>query len=345
MKANNSWACKACSIDTAGLDIVPVAPVETQQVQATTASLPPADYLVVTWTEAETDAMGKVLGGGKYQFFEMNKTGNNFVPLRVDTTVLPLPGPKELTAKQVQCHGFYFSTKVNGKSVICLKSNFHPKNEPLTGAIGDPMQNFFKWLIANNNFKYILTTGTSGGIWPNMDVGDVVVCNSARYDPNEQALIIAGKPKTIFTSNVTDLAGQLTGGKNQFDIMSANLNTYAQCAVKTMAAKRNAANGSVPHIFYAPLSSKKPNTVISDVSFDNERVNIDNNNYISLGATFDNNDAFVAEVCESVGYHNWVSIRNISDLPGAGSDSTYDQYQDCSSMIGGLAVYAFITGH
>jgi nucleoside phosphorylase len=344
--ASEKLACKPCTVNITGLNILPAQPVQTNKVQATTLTLPPADYLVVTWTEAETSSMAKVLGGGQYFFSAMTESGNNFIPLCIDTTTLPLPvGVGELSASDVQCHAFYFTTKVGGKSIICLKSNFHPKKEFTAGKFGVPMQNFFKWLVANNNFKFILTTGTSGGIWPNMDVGDVAVCNTARYDPNEVQLINTGKPKTIFTSAVGNLPGTLTGGKNQFDILTANINAYASCAISTMAAQRKPANGSIPKIFYQPLSGTGPNTVISDINFDMEKTNVDNNNYKTMGAVFDNNDAFVAEACENAGYHNWVSIRNISDLPGVGSDATYDKYQDCSSIIGALAACAFIVGH
>ncbi|MBS1523819.1 MAG: hypothetical protein JST50_22635 [Bacteroidetes bacterium] len=339
----NTWACKTCTVDTTGLDIVPVAPVQTEKVQDTTAVLPPADYLVITWTEAETDALAKVLSRGQYKFYGLTPAENNFVPLRIDITKLPLPNHLELTAHDVQCHAFYFVTKVNGKSVICLKSNFHPKKEKSGNKYGGPLHDFIGWLVKNNNFKYIMTTGTSGCIWSSLDLGDVIVCNSARYDPNEQALKDAGKPTAVFTSGV-GLAGTLTGGKSQFDIMSGNLSVYAQCAITKMKPERKPANGA-PRIYYKPSAAGEPNTVISDIAFTAERDNIDNKNYASMGATFDNNDAFVAEACKSAGYTNWVSIRNISDVPGAGSDSTYDKYQDCSSIIGGLAIYAFIAGH
>jgi nucleoside phosphorylase len=325
---------------------VPTPPIETKQVQATTHQLPLADYLVVTWTEAETDAMARVLGAGQYFCHELNTNGNNFTPLLLDTATLPLPNAKELEPSEVQCHAFYFTTKVGGKTVICLKSNFHPKWETVKGQLGVPMQNFFEWLVTQNNFKFLISSGTSGGIWPNMDVGDVVVCNSARYDPNDKTMLVAGKTKAVFQSGVTDLIGTLTGGSNQYDLIAANLNVYAADTItKLDQVRQTAINGKIPHIFYQPLNATSPNTVISDISFDMEETNVKQNNYIAYGAAFDNNDAFVAEACKNAKYNTWLSVRNISDLPGDGSNSTYNKYQDCSSVIGALTVYAFIMGH
>jgi uridine phosphorylase len=58
---------------------------------------------------------------------------------------------------------------------------------------------FFERIIgsgANPAFKYAITSGTAGGIWQSLDVGDVVVTNKSRYGltmPQEkQALIFTG---------------------------------------------------------------------------------------------------------------------------------------------------------
>ena len=340
---HNSWACKDCSVDTATLNISPNAPVNANGVQTSTATLPAADYLVITWTEAETDSMARTLGCGQYRFFGLTATNNNFVPLIIDAGKVPMPSSSELNANDVQCQAFYFVTKVNGKTVICLKTNLHPKLETSNGKIGEAAEKFVMWLIKNNSFKYVITSGTSGCIWSNLDLGDVVISNSARFDPNEAALINAGKPTTVFQSGIIDIAGAISGGKNQFELLTDNLSTYARCAISKMSAERKASSG-MPKIYYQP-NSGQPTIVITDVSFSDEKNNIVNKNYAAFGATFDNNDAFVAEACAAAQYNSWVSIRNVSDLPGAGSDSTYDKYQDCSAIIGALAVYAFIVGH
>ena len=66
--------------------------------------------------------------------------------------------------------------------------------------------------------------------------------------------------------------------------------------------------------------------------------------YRTLGGTLDENDAYVAEALEAVGFSNWASIRNVSDLPGA-LDDQYDQFGTCSSIYGAYALWAFVMGH
>jgi nucleoside phosphorylase len=262
-------------------------------------------------------------------------------------STLPLPAGKELAPSDVQCDGFYFPATVGGKSVICLKSNFHPKYELVAGHYGQAMEKFFAWLIKNNHFKYIISCGTSGGIWQVLDVGDVVVCSGVRFDPNDSKLIKSGDPATPFVSGVSDMAGSLTDGQNQFDIMTASLATYAREIIDTIDNVRVLGKGKAPKIYYGPLGSTQPNYNISDLSETDEKIDIVNKQYDTLGATFDNNDAFVAQACSAAKFDNWVSIRNISDMqtdPASVGD-TYTRYQYCTTVIGVLAAYAFIVGH
>jgi hypothetical protein len=67
--------------------------------------------------------------------------------------------------------------------------------------------------------------------------------------------------------------------------------------------------------------------------------------YRAMGATLDENDAYVAEACEAIGFQNWVSIRNVSDLPCSTNKNQYDTYGFCSSINGAYAVWAFVMGH
>jgi hypothetical protein len=68
--------------------------------------------------------------------------------------------------------------------------------------------------------------------------------------------------------------------------------------------------------------------------------------YRTLGATLDENDAYVASALKAVSFTNWVSIRNVSDLPcAASSDDQYDRFGYCSSICGAYASWAFIMGH
>ena len=103
--------CQNCAVTTAGLKIT----AGTPDIQVK-AELPKADFLVITWTEAETGALAKLLGEGKFSFKTL--TENNFTPLKVNGIALPA---------DCSCHGSFFQTAVNGKTVVCFKCNYHPK--------------------------------------------------------------------------------------------------------------------------------------------------------------------------------------------------------------------------
>jgi len=54
----------------------------------------------------------------------------------------------------------------------------------------------------------------------------------------------------------------------------------------------------------------------------------------------------VSAALKAVGFTEWISIRNVSDLPCApSSDDQYDRFQLCSSISGAYAVWAFLMGH
>jgi hypothetical protein len=79
------------------------------------AAPPAGDFLAVTWTAQETAALAKVFGAGKYSFTSGSDT--NFTPLVLKGLSFP---------PDSHAHAYFFKATVNGNSVICLKSEFHP---------------------------------------------------------------------------------------------------------------------------------------------------------------------------------------------------------------------------
>src|ERR1700722_15914325 len=76
--AMSSVPCKACQLTAVDLKITNPTPNKNA---APVPALPKADFLVVTWTEAETDAMALVLGTDVYSF--EGEDSNNFNPLLI----------------------------------------------------------------------------------------------------------------------------------------------------------------------------------------------------------------------------------------------------------------------
>src|SRR5580658_7312456 len=138
--------CANCNPDTSGLQVALGKDYGTNA-----GSLPTADFLVITWVDHETEALAQVLGGGKWYFNSIN--GNNFTKLIVNG--LPVP-------EGMDCQGYFVEVTVNGKSVICFSSNFHPKLSPTEAA---QTAAFFKAVAMNGsnaNYGCIITSGTAG---------------------------------------------------------------------------------------------------------------------------------------------------------------------------------------
>jgi hypothetical protein len=317
-------ACKTCKATTAvNLELNAAAPST-----AKVAALPAAEFLMVTWTAAETNAMATVFGQGKYHFG--GGDDNNFTPLL-------LPGLEPPADEQYHAH--FFQVKVNGKSLICLKSELHPKLQTAATTT------FFEKIIGTGaapKFKYAITSGTSGGIWKSLDVGDVVVTNKARYGltmPQEkQALLFTGLAGVTGTNPPA-------GSANWYDYVNQKILAADACVNTGLAEAggRSAASGK-PTIYYKSSGANLTDVVTNSRISDDEYGRIDF--YRTVGATLDENDAYVAEAFKAVGFANWVSIRNISDLPSpVNNDAQYDTYGYCSSLNGAYAAWAFVMGH
>ena len=295
---------------------------------STVSALPKADFLVVTWTAAETQAMALVFGKNVYSF--AGEDSNNFTPLLISGLHAPV---------DERFHGYFFQASVNGKTVVCLKSEFHPKLQPQETTI------FFEKLAgpqANRNFNYVVTSGTSGGIWATLDVGDVVVTNSARF-----GMTMPVEQQALRFTGVSDVVGgnPPVGFSNWYDYANAQILKNDSCVNAGILATggRNAASAK-PAIYYQASGTNLTDVVTNSRISDNEcgRINI----YRTLGATLDENDAYVAASLKAVDFLNWVSIRNVSDLPCApSSDDQYDAFGLCSSINGAYAVWAFVMGH
>jgi nucleoside phosphorylase len=313
--------CKTCPATTVDLKLTVSAPI-TSPVSAP----PTGDFLAVTWTDAETAALATVFGKGQYSFKSATQT--NFTPLILKS--LPLPPDSK-------AHAYFFKAEVNSKSVVCLKSEFHPKFDTASCTL------LFQDLIgpaSSRNIQTLVTSGTAGGIWANIDVGDVIVTNKARYGltfpPEKQQLA----PYTGL-ANITG-SNPPAGYATWFDYATKEIiqqDTCIQSGLRTSGG-RNAASGK-PAIYYKPNGSDPTDVVTNSRMTNDELTKIAT--YRTLGATLDENDAYVADACGAVGFQNWISIRNVSDLPGHAEQ--YETFGLCSSLNGAYGIWAFIMGH
>jgi hypothetical protein len=154
----------------------------------------------------------------------------------------------------------------------------------------------------------------------------------------QQALRFTGMSEILGTNSPA-------GFSTWYDYVSAKILATDSCLNSGLSAVGGRARSSgKPLIYY-----QAPNGSLTDV-VTNSRISDDECGRISiyrtLGATLDENDAYVASALKAVGFNNWVSIRNVSDLPCAeSSDDQYDRFGQCSSICGAYAIWAFIMGH
>jgi kumamolisin len=314
--------CTSCQATTAVDLKLTVSPPK----NAVVSSLPAADFIAITWTQPETEAAAQVFGKGQYKF--LGADNNNFTPLF-------FPGLTKPEGEQY--HGHFMQVTVNGKTLICLKSEFHPKVQPSETTL------FFERLVGSSskpNFRCLITSGTSGGIWSSLDLGDVVVTNSARF-----GLTMTVEQRAISFTGLSDILGTNApaGFATWYDYVNANILATDSCLNSGLSAPGGRAASGKPSIYY-----KAPGGGLTDV-VTNSRITDDEcgriSTYRTLGATLDENDAYVASALKAVGFQNWVSIRNVSDLPcAASSDDQYDRFGQCSSICGAYAIWAFIMG-
>jgi hypothetical protein len=140
---------------------------------APTAPLPQFDYLVVTWTMEEAKCLADTLTPGIPA-----KTAWYPYTHRFESEYVPLIRPAAPSVRDSHRLGSYFPTRIAGKRVLCFKSELHfSQDGPKM-----PIAKLWKQLIAEVQPKLVITTGTAGGIGAGIELGDVVVAPSVRFD-------------------------------------------------------------------------------------------------------------------------------------------------------------------
>lgn len=145
------------------------------------------DVLVITWTVAELEALADIFTPGypRNKWYPYAHRYDEYVPKIRERA--PAIGAGRL--------GSYFPTNINGKRVLCFKSELHLNQDgirldgedPVTGARTTlPVYDLILQLIRESGAKYVFTTGTSGGIFADHDLGDVVVTRGAKFRCNDE---------------------------------------------------------------------------------------------------------------------------------------------------------------
>jgi hypothetical protein len=144
--------------------------------------LPHADYLVVTWTVAEHDALAAVLtpGVSRNRWYRYAR--------EFESRYLPKirNGAPSRAARRL---GSYYLSTIGKASVLCFKSELHLNQDGIRHQPGGttlPVKDLFKQLIAEVKPKLVITVGTAGGVFPEHDLGDVMITRTAKFRCNSE---------------------------------------------------------------------------------------------------------------------------------------------------------------
>jgi nucleoside phosphorylase len=140
-------------------------------------SLPQADVIAMMDTAAEWEAMADVLTPGH--------PGTTWYPYAKNFAqdFKPLIGPSGPSLESNRL-GSYFLTQINGLRVLVYKTELHMHEDAKKlpdGSYSLPIKNMFQQMIADAGPRVFLTTGTSGGVYCSMSLGDVAVSRAAMF--------------------------------------------------------------------------------------------------------------------------------------------------------------------
>lgn len=139
--------------------------------------LPAADVVVITWTVDENNALADVLTPG-YGRAAWHRYAKEFA-----TKYEPFirGGAPALAAQRM---GSYMPTMIGDLSVLCMKSELHLNQDGKRTADGMatlPVKDFFDQIIDEVNPKVFLTVGTSGSVFEQFGLGDVVISRAGKF--------------------------------------------------------------------------------------------------------------------------------------------------------------------
>jgi hypothetical protein len=139
--------------------------------------LPEADYLVITWTVAELEALAAVLTPG------VSRDAWYRYARGFEESYLSQIRPRA-PARAARRLGSYYLTRIGTARVLCFKSELHLNQDGImqpSGFATLPVKDLFKQLIREVKPKLVITVGTAGATYPEHHLGDVFVTRAATF--------------------------------------------------------------------------------------------------------------------------------------------------------------------
>lgn len=267
--------------------------------------LPESQYLVVTWTVAESQALADVLtpGQANSSWYNYDRLFDSHYKSNIKH------GAPSLSKNRL---GIFFPILIGDKRVLCFKSELHMS----TDGSKLPLLDLWKQIIQEVKPKLVITTGTAGGIGPDINVGDVLIARKARFDCN----------RTF---------SHAPFNRQQYSNRSLVPITYLKYAVDKLFPVNadQLPQNSSPKIYYEVSPSSEPPIVVTTdfFGFDNTT---DTYKLKGLGAAVEMDDATLGLSCQGLNSSppDWFTIRNASDPQMDGDLALNDQKKTAAKI-------------
>jgi nucleoside phosphorylase len=263
------------------------APAPFGRTPAAADPLPAFDYLVVTWTVEEARCLADTLTPGYPSKTAWYNYTHNF-----ESDFVPIIRRGAPSVQNSHRLGSYFPTMIAGKRVLCFKSELHMSQDgPKL-----PIAKLWQQLIAEVKPKLVITTGTAGGIGPAVELGDVVVAPSVRFDCTSKFKSAPFHNSVYSTSKVKTTSFPIAE-----QLFHANVSHLPAAA-------------RPPKIFTRPVAGVKDTEIVTTdfFAFDDT-----SNDYglQGLGLAVEMGDAVLGMVVEQLAASapKWAAVRNASD--------------------------------
>ena len=245
------------------------------------------DAVVVTWTAAEAAAMATLFTPGypTASWYEYRHNIATYLPL-VTGGRAPFNDKAADMARYYHSLGLYFPCRIGSARVLLFKSGLHLAYD----GPACPVKKLMAELASVIGPSLFITTGTGGGIGPNVKLGDVVVAGLTRFDCQSQFKSQDWATASYKTSPLPD----------------GTLASIAPALTKPNASRITGGRPN-PTIWSAATDA----VVTTDFfAFDDST-----NHYKlkNLGRACDMGDAMVGQAMQQFPKLAWYSIRNASD--------------------------------
>jgi nucleoside phosphorylase len=303
------------------------------------ASLPNAQVLIVTWTVDEGHALSRVLTPG----FDSHPPGPHdrpeagmqyWKPYTKNFDELSAHMSAGSPAREAHRLGTYWTATIAGLDVTLFKSDSHLSQDGARGLDTTPNRRVWAQIIGDVNPRWVITTGTAGGIGADAKVGDVIVSRFVSFQADG-----ALEPSLSFASP-TDAPGA------PFHRLGALLTPNAQFLP-------DHATRQLPKVRVADDAQQG---VLTTGGFDyDDSANTDH--LQGHGLACEMGDAVLGSICKEMGSSapNYVCVRNVSDPEIDASDGTpaqqrqragliYKQYGKWSSVCSAIICWAIVAG-